>query len=277
MKNHYIPQTYLRRWAADDGKLCQHQKIRDRVVAKRLYPSQTGFARDIYTVPDLPHDKRHFVETVLFKRVDQDAANGLDNFLADDIDAGMNADIATGWSRFLMSLLHRHPAKIESLKLAARQKFEEILPTMRNEWDFSDGLTFDEYISKNGAAIRATLFVNVLQKICNSANIGQHMNNMFKNVVTIHDDKRFITCDNPLILFRPLEGRDAYVILPISPKKLFIATNREETTAALFRRLKDEDLVQQLNEDAISNAYQYVYDTYEDESGIVRRYIGQVG
>lgn len=102
MKNHYIPQTYLRRWAADDGKLCQHQKIRGHVVRTRLYPSQTGFIHDIYTVPELDAEDQHYVEDVLMRRVDQDAANGLDIYLSNDIDAGMDETAATGWSRFLI-------------------------------------------------------------------------------------------------------------------------------------------------------------------------------
>ena len=58
MHNHYIPQTYLRRWAADDGKLCQHMCIRGRIVAKRVFPVETGYSVDLYTLPDLPPDKR---------------------------------------------------------------------------------------------------------------------------------------------------------------------------------------------------------------------------
>jgi hypothetical protein len=272
MKNHYIPQTYLRRWAADDGKLCQHQKIRGHVIYTRLYPSQTGFIHDIYTVPELADADQHYVEDVLMRRVDQDAANGLDIYLSDDINAGMDETAATGWSRFLMSLLHRHPAKVAHLKVLAHERYEETLPAMRNEWDFRDGQTFDEYIAEKGAAISATLFVNVLAKICNSANIGQHMNNMRKSVITIQDDKRFLTCDNPLILFRPLDDPGAYVMLPISPKKMFIATNTEEVTDILFDRMLKEDLVEQLNQSAISNAYRYVYDTHEDQSGLVEKY-----
>lgn len=143
---------------------------------------------------------------------------------------------------------------------------------MRKEWDFRDGQTFDEYIAEKGAAISATLFVNVLAKLCNSANIGQHMNNMRKSVVTIQDDKRFLTSDNPLIVLRPLDDPSSYVLLPISPKKMFIATNTEEVTDILFRRMMKEDLVEQLNQAAISNAYRYVYDTHEDQTGLVERY-----
>ena len=279
MKNHYIPQTYLRRWTADeDGKLCQHMCIRGRIVAKRVHPAETGYAVDLYTLASLPPDRRHFVEEVLFKRVDQDAANGLDLFLADDIDAGVTAAKITGWSRFLMSLLHRQPAKIESLKAAARENFESILPDMRAGWGDHpehETMTFDEYIRENSDTLAATSFANVLSKVCNSENIGQHMNNMFKSVATIDGQKRFLTCDNPLTLFRPLDDDGAYILLPISPKKIFIAANRQAIVDRLFERLRDDDLVEQLNEAAISNAILYVYDTYEDQTGLVSRYFAR--
>ena len=275
MHNHYIPQTYLRRWAADDGKLCQHMCIRGRIVAKRVFPVETGYSVDLYTLPDLPPDKRHFVEHVLFKRVDQDAANGLDLFLGDDINAGVSAEKITGWSRFLMSLLHRQPTIIASLKEAARVEFEGVIPAMRAGWGDHpehETMTFNEYLEQNRAALAATSFANVLAKICNSANIGQHMNNMIKSVATLDGAKRFLTCDNPLTLFRPLSDDGAYILLPISPKKIFIAANNQGIVDRLFERLRDEDLVEQLNEAAISNAYQFVYDTHEDQTGLVRQY-----
>jgi hypothetical protein len=276
LKNHYIPKTYLRRWAArEDGKICQHRCINGRIVAKRVYPAETGYAADLYTLADLPPHKRHFVEEVLFKRVDQDAANGLDLFLADDINVGVNAAIISGWSRFLMSLLHRQPAKIEGLKVAAQEKFRSYIPDLRAGWGQHpehESMTFDEYIENNGPALNAISFANVLAKICNSENIGRHMNNMIKSVATIQDSKRFLTCDNPLTLFRPLSDAGAYILLPISPKKIFIAANGQEIVDRLFERLRDDNLVEQLNEAAISNAILYVYDTYEDQTGLVRRY-----
>ena len=279
MKNHYIPRTYLRRWAADeDGKLCQHTCIRGRIMAKRVYPAETGYAVDLYTLADLPPENRHFVEDVLFKRVDQDAANGLDLFLANDIDAGVNAAKITGWSRFLMSLLHRQPAKIESLKVAAQGKFESVIPEMRAGWGQHpehETMTFDEYLERNAASLNAIMFANVLAKICNSENIGQHMNNMIKSVATIQGSKRFLTCDNPLTLLRPLGDDGAYILLPISPKKIFIAANGQGIVDRLVQRLRDENLVEQLNEAAISNAILYVYDTYEDQTGLVSRYFTQ--
>jgi hypothetical protein len=281
VKNHYIPKTYLRRWTADDGKLCQHIRTPDgRIAARRVYPAETGYAVDLYTLSDLPEEHRHFVETVLFKRVDQDAATGLDLYLSNDINAGVTAEKISGWSRFLMSLLHRQPAKIASLKAMAQERFEAIIPEMRAEWGQHperETTTFDEYIEQGGAAISATLFANVLAMICNSANIGQHMNNMVKSVVTIEEPKHFLTCDNPIKLFTPLEGDEAHILLPISPRKLFVAANHQDIVDRLFDRLRHDDMVEQLNEDTIRKAYLYVYDTHEDETGLVAHHFKGYG
>ena len=107
-----------------------------------------------------------------------------------------------------------------------------------------------------------------------SENIGQHMLDMEKSVVTIaNSPRRFLTSDNPLTLFRPLDDPGAYILLPISPRRIFVAANRPEIVDRLYARIRDEDLIEQLNEAAISNAHLYVYDTNEDQTGLIDRHL----
>jgi hypothetical protein len=55
-----------------------------------------------------------------------------------------------------------------------------------------------------------------------------------------------------------LREENAYILMPIGPKTLFVATNDAETEAALIGRHREE-LVAVLNQSIVGRAVSYVY------------------
>jgi hypothetical protein len=53
-KHHYIPVSYLKRWAGPDNRICEFSKpYRGIVRPKRVYPDGTGYERELYTIRGL--------------------------------------------------------------------------------------------------------------------------------------------------------------------------------------------------------------------------------
>jgi hypothetical protein len=254
--------------------LCEYQRFKPGIVAKRVYPTQTGWSHDLYWVEGLPAHLKNYLEEVLFFRVDQDAANGLDA-----LHAGKLPDtpaLATSWSRFLMSLLHRQPAKIARYWSMAIERFDASIEDYRPEYEkIPNSLQpFDEYIVQERDVYIANLFVRVLQNAVDSANIGEHLNNMHKGVISINDSRRFMTSDDPLHMPMGLSHADAYLTIPIGPKKLFVAANKLENVEKISNKLRTDDhLLDQMNADVVARARQFAYGVCDNHVPLVDQFM----
>jgi hypothetical protein len=70
-RHHYIPEFYLRQWAAKNGQLVEYSKPwGDIVKPKRVYPRQTGFEDRLNELSGLPEDTRQHLEKHFYSPVD---------------------------------------------------------------------------------------------------------------------------------------------------------------------------------------------------------------
>src|SRR5687767_13725486 len=104
-KHHYLPVFYLKQWTGPDGQLCEFSRPYKRVARLRKFPDATGYVRGLYRVSDAVPGKEDFLEDDFLKRVDDLASRALRRLLRHDIN--MPPEMASAWSRFLLSLLHR--------------------------------------------------------------------------------------------------------------------------------------------------------------------------
>jgi hypothetical protein len=114
-KHHYIPQFYLKQWAGDDRKICEFSRPFKSVIARRKYPSATGYETNLYTISTLPVGLSQAVEEKFMKKTDQLASDAL-RLLLDDNLVGLNNDMKSAWARFIMSLIYRHPESMKWIK-----------------------------------------------------------------------------------------------------------------------------------------------------------------
>eukprot|EP01031_Cornospumella_fuschlensis_P052171 gene52171-63771_t len=125
MKNHYIPQFYLKRWAVD-GRLVEFARRRPgapEVVPIRRSPAATGYQAGLYDFVDAPPQARHEIEKVFFSMVDSRAADAL--AAMETFEKVLEPVLKRAWIMFLLSLITRHPDDILALKAVYIRDFKK--------------------------------------------------------------------------------------------------------------------------------------------------------
>lgn len=116
MRHHYVPQFYLRHWAAEDGRLWRYRREPSGRVSERPVGTRsTAYEPDLYAVLDAGEIRAqydpHVIETKFFGQVDNDGAPVLKKLSESEPPALDDAE-RTAWSLFMNSLIERGPTAL---------------------------------------------------------------------------------------------------------------------------------------------------------------------
>jgi len=279
-KHHYIPVFYSKKWAGLDGRLCEYSRPYDVVKPRRTHPDGTGYVRGLYTLPDAPQGREHIIETHLMGMVDDWAARAHARMLEDGTSVGhMNTRAALGWCQFLYSLVVRTPEHLLLIKQKLAEMSPEILEGVRDEYPSlrgpNDPLTFDEYKERYANKPIAVAPPRVLLDILSSKRVVRALATLkwvTKNVDSA--DHTLLTSDRPVIITNGIDRPDAHIVLPISPRKLFIAAKEEQMLHQITSMSADQ-LVTIANEKVSEQAYRYVYGVNDSQLRFVSKRLGK--
>lgn len=264
-KHHYIPKCYMKAWTGADGELCEYQFLGGRVVTRRRHPSATGWSDKLYSTEALPPQYVDIIETELFGRVDQDASDALDALIGNrDLRQGGNVN---GWSRFLMSLMNRHPGRVAELKQMVSDTFRKNI--LENEEAERDPEGWFDWVQERERAILDQLFVTTIQNACNLVRLGQILNDMHKGIIDLRGHERLMTSDNPLYMSNGLGHADTFILLPLTPQKLYVAANTEAIANRIGRGAQSGRLVKFVNNHVVTAAHQFAYGVCENHAAFV--------
>jgi hypothetical protein len=246
-RHHYIPEFYLKRWAGRDGRVCQFSRpgkaaIRGglaRVKALRRYPSATGFEMDLYALNSIAVEGRAYLEERFFKLVDQQATEALMSIESNEM-SELDDDNKSGWARFIISLIHRHPEKIEALRdyalakaIEAARETEEGRAVLEKYNSSENAEQLTDRLIRQAAEVN---MANCLTAIIDSENVGNHLIKMRWSVLTVVDSLRtFLTSDRPVVMSDGVNKPDSYIIMSIGPHKAFFACNTIEMERCVHR------------------------------------------
>jgi hypothetical protein len=266
-KHHFIPAFYLKNWMDQAGSLVEYSRPRDTIKPQRRHANATGYQRDLYSFSDLPTDIAHVLETKFFKRTDEIADKVLSRLLSGDLNI-YEPKQRSGWSRFLVSLQLRHPDVVVDLRKDIARMLTESDEALETSYqkirNASDPPTFKEYTLAVGHRSRLALYA--LQGVMDNRLGGQHLNNLRWG--TLRVDKAacpLLTSDWPLNLNADGLG---IVLLPLSPRCLFIAAPTVEMLQEVSRRRAD-DVVSLINAYTVGHARQYVFASDELQARFV--------
>ena len=273
--HHYIPQFYLRQWAGPDGLLCEFSRPHLEVTAQRKPPKATGHKRHLYTVTGLPPERQSILEDDFFRRTDQTAHDALHFMLGNTDGTGdMPSKLRSGWSRFILSLIHRTPERLALLKEKCRQglaeRLAEIEPTYDDFRTPSDPATFAELKAKMEHDVQHKTWAVLLQDVIDSMTVGTFINAMRWNVVTARNAPHSVlTSDRPVYMTNGVDHPEGQIIVPIGPTQMFVAVNTPEMEEVL-RTCDPHRLLGLMNDKVVRNARRYVYGTDDRQL----RYVG---
>jgi hypothetical protein len=273
-RHHFIPVCYLRHWCSSrDGKLYEYAIKHGKFVSKRVGPRCTGFEDHLYSFPELPADAAQHLESRFLQLVDSDGAVALRRHLTMTTEPSP-PKLRSAWSRFLLSLLLRHPDVMTEFRSATKSLWlkggEETQRNYEKIRKPENPETFDEYAATMDPLIEVKVRLNLILRAFDNEVIGNHLNNMKWAVADVTASPQcLLTCDRPLVLFN-LGSSNGSLFLPISPTKLFVASNTNKTLDE-FSKGKPTEVVKRANEIIVSRARRYVYARDDWQKDFIKR------
>jgi len=272
MKHHTSPAFYLSPWGAP---LCEMRLIRGKIVCTPRYPAGTGYHVDIYKAEGVPEENAHDLEIKFMSPLDNDAATAVQMMLAGR--EPREARDRQAWAMFVLSLLYRHKESVSMLKGHMAELWQEATAKLKPQWaaERKPGDTrslADEVKARLGDRADADAANMVAGVIQSKRPVRDIMNMVWTAVDVSGASRNLLTSDRAIIMPMGLANKDAYIALPISPTKLFVAAYNDR-----FRQLPTKsksDIVRIVNRDVVQQAREYVWGTDETQKDFVQKHIG---
>jgi hypothetical protein len=267
MRHHYIPCFYTSRWVGQDKRLCQYSRPFTKVKAKRVYPAGTGYVDDLWAIPHVEEGQKQLIETRFMSAIDQKASDALSKIENNNINL-LTPEERTFWATFLISLTQRHPDKFAKLRNDALADLDNITSGLRSTYDSrkkpDDPATFSEWLQKKkNQGFFEKAGVMSIQSAIALPKTTSVICNFHWGVCTFNENShRLLTSDRPVIMSDGLKQPDAYIALPIGPRKLFFASRAPEMGHGLCRM---RNFAERSNDLIAREAFEYVYGTDDSQ------------
>lgn len=258
--NHYIPIFYQKRWATRaDKRVCVYSRPYEDARVQRKHPGGVGYQRDLYTVTNADAAVATYLEHQFFKRTDDLAAKALAV-----IEAGqwrpMDSSTRSGWTRFIISLLHRNPEQVGKFLELVSQYIALIKPQYDKLYnkrkDVNHPATFDEFWQDILPEIIGRTWIKLIQTTVDSKSVGEHFNRLVWRVLDFKSSYTFLTGDRPIMMTNGMIRTDSHLAIPIGPRKLFIAAHTTELADAL-KRDKPDKVIAFVNDRIVRQAHRF--------------------
>jgi Protein of unknown function (DUF4238) len=273
-EHHYNPKFVLKRWAVNEGPLCEMRLVAGRLVAKPRYPGGTGKLRDLYRTEAVPEADSQNVELLFMSPLDNDAAVSLDKFFAGQ---PLSAGGRIAWARFLMPLLYRNPECVTLLKRHIAEMWAAGTAALEPEWAARNGpldeITFAEATARRQPAAAAIGASNMLVDIIANDQAVIDVANMHWTRVELTKSKySLLTSDRPLVMPLGLAHPDCYIALPVGPRHLFVAAHDCRFSRGL-PTANHTQIAKVMNKDVVRQARQYVWAENDSQIRFVEKHI----
>ncbi|GHA13193.1 hypothetical protein GCM10007989_04720 [Devosia pacifica] len=280
-KHHYIPAFYLKRWATGvDGKLTEFRRVHgNRIAVRRAHPNATGFMDRLYELQHVEPAAASILETHFFAPIDNAASDALDLLDQPNIwEGNWTARRTSAWSRFIYSLLVRSPEDVAVFRREWPREIRQI--DAADEEDYKehappgfDGSILDLIDSMTEREHELSM-AQVFAYCIDSSRVAQEINNLHWSVYNNFSDRTFLTSDRPVIRTAALLRKGGHLLLPIGPRKLFLAAT-DDTMAAGLSKVRPRDLVAYVNQAVTEGAANYVYAVDERQSRFIHNRFGK--
>jgi len=282
--HHYIPEFYLQEWANPRThqliEFCRRHK--GVVVARATAPAGTGYVPGLYKDREAPKGEEYVIEQRLMSTIDNWASRALQQFKTmGSLPGSLESQEALGWCRFLYLLIVRNPDHLEVIrkKLITLDR-SEILEYIRDDYPHirrpEDPESFDEYkedFLKSPSYIDP---VKVLPTLMRSKRVFRVVASFKWHTMTMNTlDHPLLTSDRPVIMTNGLMSDHAHLVVPIGPRRLFIATRTMETFGS-FKQRHPKEFAKAINDRICLQARKFVYGSDKRQLRFVSNRLGKM-
>ncbi|MFM0558499.1 DUF4238 domain-containing protein, partial [Paraburkholderia sediminicola] len=266
-KHHYLPVFYLSRWARPDGKVVRYYRPQKDVVAAPITPQNTGYERGLYRLDGYVPEVRNSIEkNFMAKIVDDPAARALEVLIERDL-SRLTPELRQAWTRFLMSLHVRNPAKVDDITKQAAEQLRQSLQANPDEYEAvrstDDPATLIEWVEHNAPQLLDNYGKQLLPGIITHKQTGDALIQMRWWTVGITDDSLdMLTGDRPVYMSHGIVDERCFIAVPLSPRLVFFATRAQNTFDSVMSN-GIKALVKSLNDLIVTQADRYVYGAHD--------------
>jgi hypothetical protein len=178
-----------------------------------------------------------------------------------------------------MSLLVRNPESLEKYKRVAAAIFQDARSNIEALYDKerkqTDPATYAEYAERHGPNPLGRTIVRVVQTLADNPELGRQINSMRWTVLSDpHSKFELLTSDRPMLVTNGIGPPTGELIIPISPFRIFVATNNVETEMQIRAVWKTRNGAAAINDRVASQARKYVYGTDDKQLAFVSKRLG---
>lgn len=276
-RHHHVAQFYLNGWCRTDGKLAVYKRLGNRVVVSWRTTKHTAYENHLYKISALPKEDQQWVEReVMSKAVDGPASQILKRLLASDL-MNFNSDDRTNWARFILAQWYRSPEMVAKLRLEGSEALFRALEENPEEYDAIRGnsvhASLQEWVDANAKGLDEIVTLGrVLPQLINDARAGQIIVNMLWQVLHLDGAKvDLLTSDRPAIRFQGLNSKTCMIAIPLSPHRLFVASNYDRG----FKGLSPTKIVKAANNSMVLSARLRIYGSSERHTPLIQKLFGK--
>jgi hypothetical protein len=279
--NHYVPQSYLARFAAPDGLLWVFDK--ETLDARRLTPKSTGAEKHLYTIKDEAGENSDRIEREIMSPIDGNAVPILDRWTQRGYRfASEELPVMAQYMAIQHTRVPRNLELINELGVAHLlkdskeiaddpQRFKECFEYMqanRGDLDIGDEEELKRLLRnpEESVAISMNRKLALGFSLMMAKDFHYELSRMYWSIVDSPDDCQFITSDSPVVSYaEDDEGRLQFganfvsprfeVIFPLSPKVCVYLRKRH----GQYRYRCGRSLVQKLNRRTACMAERFIY------------------
>lgn len=232
-KHHYLPVFYLSQWAEANGKVVRYHRPHRKVVAAPITPKHTGYEPGLYGLDGCAPDVRNSIEkNFMAPVVDSPAARALDVLIERD-NAKLTPELRQAWTRFVMSLHVRNPAKVDYITRQAEVGLRQSLCANPEEYEAVRGAhdppTLVEWVEQNAPAILDNYGKQLLPSIITHPDIGDAIIRMRWWTIGITEGfPDLLLGDRPVYMSHGIADEKCFIAVPLSPRFVFFATRDQE-------------------------------------------------
>jgi hypothetical protein len=182
------------------------------------------------------------------------------------------------WIRFVLSLLFRNPEAVALIKEQFKNIWSEALASLRENYhadrQSGDPPTFEEFLASTDSNAPAIAASNFLQRMMNSEVVAKGILSLRWARLNLPNSRHvLLTSDRPLDMPISLQSKESYIVLPIGPRTIFIAT-RNDLSLKAFTSKDQTKLALDINERVVAQARQYVWAVNDQARQFVQKRIG---
>jgi hypothetical protein len=274
-KHHYIPVLYLTQWAPN-GRFKEFTRPpgRPRVESRPTGPRGTGYERGLYRLhsPAIPEDLAEQVERKFMGTVDRLAKDALD-ILLNNTNVKWNDKTRSAWARFVNGLIFRVPERVASARKFLQEFWQADFDGRKARYDAQKRPGDPEYVDYIPEAVnRETLEFLMIQ--IDDKRIGTLLGRMrWRTLDVTPVGRSLFTSDRPVIMSNGLGYDHSYLLLPLSPNRLFLATNTQAMEHYFANSLTRRELVKKCNRHVVRRAQKYAWNVDDSELEFVRKHL----